>query len=1238
MHILKKSCNFAGCFCIDGKKQDISRSQEHYQVQFKYFTLMKKIYSFLMALSIVLCANANSFEVAKSLEMSMARPQVSKKVNVTPSQGATPVINKTIQVQKQSLRAQQQERKAIARQAQSAPTVKVNGVRQIEAAQTATKQALPTNAALKAPAKVAAEATDTVEIVATKWAWTYYESDNDWYTTLIDGTGTYEIKLDYVSDTQAGTFTEADCIMDYTGMYIYDAEGNRTIVTFTEVDIVVTDDENGLTLHAELLSTDNVLYIVSALIAPLPEPIGNAELAYTNATLVDGTRSSETFQFWADENGVYTSFLIASDGVVGEYTQDDMYVAYANYIMFVDGTDTTFVDFLGFDMAITKEGQTYNLVADALGSDTIMYHITMSYTKPAPTDTIDIVATNLFIDEFEFWGTIFCTAQASNDEYKVTLDMANGLPLGELTIEDFNVEYSSVYRIADATEIVLDDIISATVTEVDGQRAIKAQVVGVDNILYNLDLSYVIPEATDTINVVFDQAAVATYYAQFGDYYIYNESKDYLVSLDIFEEEGNLMGEYTAEDFDLEYTQVGVVADSTVVTIVDAKAVVTPVEEDIVHIVAELLGQNGTLYIINTDVDVSKKGLEHDATEGFLVDEYTTEDIYTISDYSNYGFIYFDVEATDGTDLMGLQFWVDAADENTIIPVGTYPINGSMEPGTVMASAGLTDEGLTYSLYGTMDEEGYIVPPCWFMTGGEVVVTEEDGVLKIAVDAVNSNNLIIYVTCEYDLSAQQASLPNDATAADGAVERNYGKEDQIWVGNFAKDWGMVYVDIAPADESEWLGLGFVFDNLEGETVPAGTYEINASGEVGTVAASQGFVEDYITESYFAAGDEEGNMVAPFYFLVSGTVVVEHVDGQMKVTVDAVNSNGIPVHIVYDPTAGSGNDKTPLQYDATEGAVDRSYTTEEITINKGTGAFQVLAYAADGTDMVGMLIYGQEDENTIIPVGTYEINATEAEGTVLASEGVSGNSITLSFYGKTNAAGNILVPCYFFVDGTVEVSAADGKLNIEVNALNSYDVPVHVVMEYDLNTKQGLPYDMQEGSLNVVYTDKDDVEIITEYISDGILYLDLIAADGSNNTTVAFFAEAVDPVIGIPAGTYPINDSQDYGTVLSNSGIQDGYIYPSYYINLTAQGGISIPCYFMVSGQVVVENIENHLKVTIDALNSYDVPAHIVYEADPVGSAVENVTVDTNANKVVENNQLFIMKDGVKYNVLGSVVK
>ena len=884
---------------------------------------MKKIYSLFMALGIALCAMAGSpYVMERQLAVSNSK-----------------VVNK-------QAKFNQQDREAIAakRMAKATPALQVNGARQIEAVQTIAKQAMPANAVRKAPAKAAAEATDTVEIVATFWAWEYYESDNDWYTTLIDATETYEIKLDYVSDTQAGTFTEDNCIMDYTGMYIYDEEGNRSIVTFTEVDIVVTDDENGLALNAELLGTDNVLYVVSAFIAPLPEPKATVELAYANATLVDGTRSSETFQFWGDENGVYTSILLASEQVEGEYDKFDMYVAYANYIMFVDGTDTTFVDFLDLNAVVTKEDKTYKLVADALGSDTIMYHITMSYTKPAPTETIDIVATNMVVDEFEFWGMVFCTVQASNDEYTVTLDMANGLPMGELTSEDFNVAYSSVYRIADSTEIVFDEIISATVSEVEGKPAVKAQVVGVDNILYNLDLSYVVPEATDTVNVVFDDVVTAKYYAESADYYIYNENENFIVTLDIFEEKGNLMGEYTADDFDMYYTQLGVITDgdTAVVSIADVKAVVTPTtEENIVLIEAELISHDAVLYKLSTKADVSDQGLEHDATEGFLMDEYTTEDIYTINDQSANGYIMFDVESADGNDLMGLVFWVDGADEKTIIPTGTYQINGTTESGTVLASTGMGAQGLTYSLYATMDEEGYIVPPCWFMVGGEVVVSEKDGILSITVDAVNSNNLPIFITCEYDL----------------------------------------------------------------------------------------------------------------------------------------------------------------------------------------------------------------------------------------------------------------------------------------------------------NTKQGLQYDMTEGSVERTYSDDDQVKFITDYVAQyGELYLDITAADGSDKISVAFLVEATDPATVIPAGTYPITNTAATGTVFASPGVQDGSIYPSYYGVMHPQGGISVPCYFMVDGQVVVENIEGHLKVTIDALNSYDVPAHIVYEANPVETAIENVTVNNNASKVVENNQLFIIKDGVKYNIMGSVVK
>ena len=899
---------------------------------------MKKIFTLLMAFSIALCTMAGStFSVAERIDLTkVSTPKMEKSF--------TPVekTSKAVRMDKQEARQAMAE----ARQAKTVAPVAVKGVRQIEAMPVATaqKQVLPVvNNKQRAAAQVT-EATDTMEIVATTWVWKYYESDNDWYTTLIDATETYEFKLDYVSDTQAGTFTEDDCIMDYTGMYINGEDDSRTIVTFTEVDIVVTDDENGLTLHAELLGTDNVLYVVDAHIAPLPEPKGNVELAYVNAELVDATLSSSAFQFSAFENNYYTSIFIYSDQVEGEYETIDMYDPYYNYIAHVDGADTTFVDFLDLHAVVTKEGKTYNLVADVLGSDTIMYHITMSYTKPDPTDTIDIVATNLYIDEFEFLGMVFTTASASNDEYEVTFDLSIALEEGEYVTEDFNASYCGIVRTSDMAEIAMTEI-SATVTGEGGDRVIKAEVVGSDNVLYNMDLSYVVPEATDTVQVVFDELATAEYYSSSADYYIVNQNENYIVTLDIFEEKGNLMGEYSAEDFDLYYTQLGVInGDTTVVTIADAKAVVTPVEEGIVLLEAELVGMDAVLYKVTTKVDVTEKGLQYDATEGFLMDEYTTEDLYTINDQSANGYIMFDVESADGNDLMGLVFWVDGADENTIIPTGTYQINDTQESGSVLASTGMGASGLTYSLYATLDAEGMITPPCWFMVGGEVVVSEENGILSITVDAVNSNNLPIFITCEYDLSTKQG-MPYDMT--EGSVERTYSDADQVkFITDYVEQYGELYLDITAADGSDKISLAFIVEETDDEIIiPEGVYPIDNSGEYGTVFASPGVMDGSIYPSYYGILHPEGGITVPCYFMVDGQVVVENVDGQLKITIDALNSYDVPAHIVYGPVE---EEPQPEYYE--DVITNMVFDLESMTIIGGPSQnFQIDVYLPLGED-------------------------------------------------------------------------------------------------------------------------------------------------------------------------------------------------------------------------------------------------------------------------------------------------
>ena len=709
---------------------------------------MKKIYSLFMALSIVLCAMANSpYVVENQLAVSNSK-----------------VVNKLAKFN-------QQDREAIAakRMAKATPALPVNGARQIEAVPTIAKQVMPANAVRKAPAKAATEivAKDTVEFVAAAWNYKYYEDTQDWWMAVIDETGTCRLDFDYVVPVEnfAGSYTIEDLDLNYSYLTTIDEEGYKKYINYVSAEFTVTDNAEGKSLVANVLCEDSVRYLVTAVELSLPEAKDTVELAYTNGHLEDGTRSSETFQFWADENGVYTSLLIASDQVEGEYTEKDMYVDYANYILFVDGTDSTFVDFLGLNLTVTKENQTYFADAYALGVDTIMYHITMSWTRPAPVDTIDIVATNMTIDEFEFWGIVFCSVSASNEEYTVKLDMANGLPLGELTSADFNVEWSSVSRIADATEIAFADILSATVTEVDGQRAIKAQALGGDNILYNLDLSYVLPEAKDTVAIEFTTPASSEYYDSNGDYFIYNENEEYIVTLDIFAEKNALEGEYEGEDFDLYYTRVGLLADgdTTAVDVALAKATVTKVSEELAHIDAELLCANEVLYLVSTDVTLSKLGLQYDMTEGEVNREYDFNDELTITtDYvAEYGELYVGIIAGDMSDIVSLMFFVNDTVEGLVIPEGTYPISDTYAEGTALASTGYNAEyGAMPSNYCTLVEnEGkFYLNELYFMVGGNVVVEHVEGHLKITIDAVNSYDVPAHIV--YEAAPVEAGFEN----------------------------------------------------------------------------------------------------------------------------------------------------------------------------------------------------------------------------------------------------------------------------------------------------------------------------------------------------------------------------------------------------------------------------------------------------------------------------------------------
>jgi hypothetical protein len=55
---------------------------------------------------------------------------------------------------------------------------------------------------------------------------------------------------------------------------------------------------------------------------------------------------------------------------------------------------------------------------------------------------------------------------------------------------------------------------------------------------------------------------------------------------------------------------------------------------------------------------------------------------------------------------------------------------------------------------------------------------------------------------------------------------------------------------------------------------------------------------------------------------------------------------------------------------------------------------------------------------------------------------------------------------------------------------------------------------------------------------------------------------------------------------------------------------------------------------INAFNSYNVPAHIIYDAS-LSTDVEDIVISNEAQKQLKNGQLFILRNGESYNILGA---
>lgn len=186
---------------------------------------------------------------------------------------------------------------------------------------------------------------------------------------------------------------------------------------------------------------------------------------------------------------------------------------------------------------------------------------------------------------------------------------------------------------------------------------------------------------------------------------------------------------------------------------------------------------------------------------------------------------------------------------------------------------------------------------------------------------------------------------------------------------------------------------------------------------------------------------------------------------------------------------------------------------------------------------------------------------------------------------------------------------------------------------------GLSYDAYDVPLDRTFTAQDTLDLwlydYTEFYGLYAAHLDVYAPN--DLMWILFNIETPVGPFHIPAGTYDINSSTEIGTVLASTGVNNAG-QPTYSLYTTRNELYWEKSYFLQSGTVVVEYVDNALHVEIDAVNSYDLPVKISYTSAPA-TTLEQVAAEAEVHKILSpEGHLLILRGGHTYDATGTCVK
>ncbi|MBR1878448.1 MAG: hypothetical protein IJ814_05520 [Paludibacteraceae bacterium] len=211
-----------------------------------------------------------------------------------------------------------------------------------------------------------------------------------------------------------------------------------------------------------------------------------------------------------------------------------------------------------------------------------------------------------------------------------------------------------------------------------------------------------------------------------------------------------------------------------------------------------------------------------------------------------------------------------------------------------------------------------------------------------------------------------------------------------------------------------------------------------------------------------------------------------------------------------------------------------------------------------------------------------------------------------------------------VAGTMTVVSEEDESDVRTVALE-------LVGSYLAPEERHYSYDTEDADFIVNFA---EYTVDSDYLlSDGLLYID--ASDNQSGAVISLEVHPQTDATTLVPGNYPIDGSRIPGTVTAGRGLNAYGALTYSYAMYDGRGTQPLALWSIVSGTVTVQESG---AVAVEARNSFNRIIRCRLGTAETPESIGNIDAGATATKRLENGTLVIEKNGIRYNVTGSVIR